>query len=285
MSFLSEMERDYAEIESAGAERILIGKTELGRPIYAFAVGCGRPKIIVQYAIHAREYITYYLAILQIKDLLKSIQHGMGTVYFVPVVNIDGVALVIDGIDTVPKNKQKILQKIVKNNDFSLYKANINGVDLNVNFRANWGTGKYNVHEPSSANFVGIVPESEGEVCALVQFTRKIAPDMTISYHSKGEVIYYDFYQPKNIKKIHYSIAKIASKSTGYKIQKTGKSAGGYKDWCIQKLGIPAITIEVGEDSLIHPIGKKFLPSIYQKNRKVIINLLDYLRAILYNDE
>ena len=283
MNFLQEMAQNYSEIEKMGAEKILIGYSTLGREIFAFAVGCGRPKIIVQYAIHAREYITYFLAIKQIKDAIGTIKVGQGTVYFVPVVNIDGVALCIDGLNSVPVKYHLMLKNLVKNEDFSLFKANILGVDLNVNFDARWGTRKNNVRVPSSANFIGIAPESEAEVKALVNFTRKIKPNMTISYHSKGEVIYYDFHQPRKIKKNHKKIAENISKSTGYAIQPSGKSAGGYKDWCIEKLGIPAVTIEVGEDTLIHPITKRYLPSIYQKNAKVIHNLLDYLRVILYN--
>lgn len=285
LSFLDQMARDYAELTEAGAEKISIGKTLLGREIFAFAVGCGAPKIIVQYAIHAREHITYFLAIEQIKTALRVLGHGRGTIYFVPVVNIDGVALAIDGIDTVPKNQQKILKKLVENNDFALFKANAQGVDLNVNFDARWGEGAKNVRFPNSENYIGTHPASEPEVQALVNFTLKIKPDFTISYHAKGEVIYYDFGQPRKIKKNHKKIAKIASEATGYPIRPSGKSAGGYKDWCISRLGIPAITIEVGAESWAHPINREFLAAIYQKNSKVIIKILDYLRAILYNKD
>ena len=110
MNFLQEMAHDYNEIEKMGAEKILIGYSTLGRKIFAFAVGCGRPK--VQYAIHAREYITYYLAIKQIKDAIGTIKVGQGTVYFVPVVNIDGVALCIDGLNSVPEKYHLMLKNL-----------------------------------------------------------------------------------------------------------------------------------------------------------------------------
>lgn len=284
MTFLERMNKDFKRLVEKGAEKIKIGKTVQNSPIYAFAVGCGEPKIIVQYAIHAREYITYFLAIRQIEDTLKNIEPGRGTVYFVPVVNIDGVSLVLDGIDSVDDKYKDKVKSLVKNGDFSLYKANIRGVDLNVNFDARYGTGAQNVRVPSAQNYIGEYPESEPEVRALVNFTRKIKPNLTISYHSKGEVIYYDFYQSKKEKRQHKKIAKVASLATGYKIVKTGKSAGGYKDWCIQSQKIPALTIEVGSESLNHPITEQNLEPIYQKNAKVIINLLDYLRVILYNN-
>lgn len=285
MSFISDYKQKMLEFERAGAEKIEIGKTVLGYPIYAFAVGCGRPKIIVQYAIHAREYITYYLACEQLMDTARLLPHGCGTVYFIPAVNIDGISLVLDGLGVIPQSYHTLLNSICPSGDFGLFKANVRGVDLNVNFDARWGTGSQNVFTPDSANFVGFAPNSEPETQALTSFTRKICPDLTISYHSKGEVIYYDFHQPLSMRKKHKKIAKIASKSTTYPIKLTGNSAGGYKDWCISTLHIPALTIEVGSENLAHPITLQNLPDIYQKNANLIINLLDYLGVILYNKD
>ena len=280
MSYLNSLERDYEKLISLGAEKIEIGKTYLGRKIYAFCVGCGEPKIIAQYAIHAREYITYHLANLHIIKALKVIPKGLGTVYFVPVVNVDGVALCLDGIKTIQDTElRKFLIRLNPSLDFSLWKANARAVDLNVNFPARWGTGKSNVRLPNYQNYIGESPASEPETQSLIKFTRKIKPDLTISFHSKGEVIYYDFHQKFMEKVRDKKIAKIAQISTGYKIEPTGKSAGGYKDWCIQELNIPSLTIEVGSNSLSHPIKLENLPQIWQKNENVIIDLLDYLRV------
>ena len=277
-TFGQELERDYQLFEQAGAEKICIGRTVLGRPIFAFAVGCGSPKILVQYAIHAREYITYYLAKRHIFDTASSLAIGAGTVYFVPIVNIDGVSLVLDGKSAVPPEYHALLDEICPDGDFGSWKANIRGVDLNVNFDARWGTGSQNIHTPSSANFVGYGAHSEPEVRALADFTQSLCLDMTVSYHSKGEVIFYDFHQPPITKAKHYALARVASRATGYKIKKTGNSAGGYKDWCIAALHIPALTIEVGSDSLTHPIAPSHLEPIYQQNRTVILDLLTHLR-------
>ena len=46
----------------------------------------------------------------------------------------------------------------------------------------------------------------------------------------------------------------------------SGTSAGGYKDWCIQKLKIPALTIEIGKDELTHPVSEKNLTEDYARN-------------------
>lgn len=280
MNFLDSLERDYRKLIDLGAEQIEIGTTFLNRKIYAFCVGCGEPKIIVQYAIHAREYITYHLANLHIIKALKTLPKGLGTVYFVPIVNIDGVALCIDGIKSIPDDDlRKFLVELNPSLDFSLWKANARAVDLNVNFPARWGTGKSNLREPNFQNYIGRSAGSEKETQSLMNFTRKIKPDLTLSFHSKGEVIYYDFHQRFADKVRDKKIAKVVSRSTGYSIEPTGKSAGGYKDWCIQELKIPSLTIEVGSNSLPHPIKLENLPQIWQKNENVIIDLLDYLQA------
>ena len=53
---------------------------------------------------------------------------------------------------------------------------------------------------------------------------------------------------------------------TGYKIVDAKGSAGGYKDWCVQKLKIPAFTIEVGNDRYAHPFPYTLYPNILQQN-------------------
>ena len=93
---------------------------------------------------------------------------------------------------------------------------------------------------------------------------------LTVSYHTKGEEIYYNFFQKKGHKKRDKLIAEQFARSTGYLIKNVEKvSSGGYKDWCVQKLGIPALTIEVGSDDLTHPIKAIHLQEIFERNKMV----------------
>ena len=233
-----------------------IGYTEKGKPIYYFKVEkTPYPKIIVQYSIHAREYITTYLALKQIEDFIFFGKKGC--VYFIPAVNVDGIEICL-------KNKP-------------LYKANANQVDLNVNFDAGWGKGQFNTTFKGDENYIGKNPFSENESKALRDFTLKIMPSATVSYHSKGEEIYYSFHQTGERLKKDYKIAKELERVTGYVVKETPNSFGGYKDWCIKTLKIPSFNLEVGADSLSHPIGEENLEEIYQKNKLVIITLLENL--------
>lgn len=245
---------------SFNGEKGIIGKSVNNLPIYYFAVKkSSDPKLIVQASIHAREYITTYLVLKLIKDFERN--GKFGSVYFVPMLNPDGVKICLKGNP--------------------LYKANARGVDLNVNFDARFSTGKFNVFKPSSENYVGEYAFSEPETQALRDFTLAVSPDASISYHSKGQEIYYEFFQTEKEKELHYILASGIQKITGYTIKSTPDSAGGYKDWCIEKLKIPALTIEVGDDSLSHPIQKENLQDIYKQNKGVITTALDCLTEIL----
>ena len=233
----------------------IIGLSEQSRLIYFYGVEkTDYPRLIVQSSIHAREYITAYLTLKLIKRANKVLQKG--SVYFVPILNPDGVNIVL--------------------NESPLYKANARGVDLNVNFDARWGTGEKNVIEKASENYIGKYPFSERETRAIRDFTYYVKPNLTISYHAKGEEIYYEFFQDGLEKERDRKLANIISSCTGYKVKPTLNSAGGYKDWCIEKLKIPALTIEVGNDDLSHPIEKRYLRKIYKQNEKVIEKSIDY---------
>jgi len=170
-------------------------------------------------------------------------------------------------------------QALTPSADFSIYKANANGVDLNTNFDAKWGTGKANVFFPSSHGFVGECSESEPCTKALVSLCKSVKPFFTISYHCKGEEVYYDFFNKKENLKRDKTIAKMVAKSLKYKLVKSESvSSGGFKDWCVCALNIPSVTIEVGSDKLSHPIMEDKINSIYKRNYKIIKLLAKILK-------
>ena len=240
--------------EKTRFEKGVIGFSELNEPIYYFAVEKSpSPVIIVQSAIHAREYITAYLSLYLTEDFFR--RGNRGKVYFIPVVNPDGVKIAL------------------KENP--LYKANGRGVDLNVNFDAGWGTGEKNVKSAGAENFIGKFPFSESETRALRDFTLLIKPDATLSFHSKGEEIYYGY--KESATKKDEMIANALGRYSGYAVKKSAGSAGGYKDWCVDKLKIPAFTVEVGNDKLSHPLSKSALKDVIEKNKDTLIILTELL--------
>ena len=250
-------------------EKRIIGKTCFGRSMYAIKLGNGTPIGIAQYAIHGREFITSMLAISQYEQGLQR-----GSCWFIPLLNPDGALLSQRGLSTVLNSSARTrLCALNKNEDFSLWKANGRGVDLNVNFPAKWGRGVRNGRVPGPENYIGSRPFSELETRALKKFTEEICPDYTISYHTKGEEIYWYFHQSRRLCLRDFSLAKRLAKSTGYTLASAGNSVGGYKDWCIQHLGIPSFTVEVGKDSLSHPLREEALADILTKNRWALYEL------------
>ena len=183
-------------LQDEGLELFNAGKSVLGKNILATHVGdYSGTQILIQGGIHAREYITSLLMVEQARNLfLNNLVHG-GGIYFVFLVNPDGAEIVLDGINAVncEITKQYLTLANGGSENFSQYKANINLVDLNTNFNADWGGGSQNVFCPATEDFVGFYPESEREVQSLINFTLKTKPLLTISYHSKGNVIYYGF--------------------------------------------------------------------------------------------
>ena len=269
-----------------GVKTEIIGRSVLGRPIYAFRVGgaagaggvtpckyggsrkkCTSAPIIITGGIHAREWITALL----VAEMATGATLG-GDVYFVPLCNPDGAEI---AIKTDP-----------------LWKSNARGVDLNVNFDADWGKGAKNVRAAGAENYIGLYPASEPETMALVNFTLRVKPRAVIAYHSKGEVVYYaqwgcDAQRVKGVagngcdpqrvkgslKNLNAKTKRLAmrvAKSTGYAPERTKNSVGGYCDWVTMRLGVPAVTIEVGRDDLPHPITPEYLPEIIAQNAGVL---------------
>ncbi len=262
-------EKTQAFYESVKTEKRVIGNSLFGRKLYAVKMGEGAPVGVAQYAMHGREYITAELAFAHYN---KGVRRG--SVWLVPLVNPDGALLSEVGLSSVRGERAKEqLLRLNGGEDFSLWKANGRGVDLNVNFPARWGKGRKNTRQAGAENYIGETPFSEPETIALKKFTEEIKPEYTLSYHTKGEEIYWYFYQSLYTCSRDKRLALVVSRSTGYPLAYAKNSVGGYKDWCIQRRGIPSFTIEAGADSFSHPLGQEGLNDIIEKNENVLYDL------------
>ena len=271
------VKRIYRFYESWQGEKRLIGGSVSGLPIVALFAGRHEyPQILVQYAIHAREWVTALLAPEQILGGLSR-----GGAWFVPLPTPDGVLLSLYGEEflcRLPKKRAQFLRDI-SGGSFSLWKANADGVDLNVNFSAGWGSGVKNVRYPSGENYIGKRAFSEPESRALRRFTLEVKPDATVSYHTKGEEIYWEYGQTGARRERDGRLAAALAEETGYEAKVITGSGGGYKDWCIRELKIPSFTIEAGSERLEHPLTEADFPSVYCKNRNVVRRLAQELCA------
>lgn len=252
-----------------GIETGIVGESELHQQIpYIFVGKKNGNRMIVQGAMHAREHLTALLVVGLAKHLVKNPQLRLdGGIYFVPMTNPDGVRICQEGVGWIEdKELRKNIVTINGSRDFSMWKANAYGVDVNVNFDAKWGKGCQNSFCKGAQNYVGKHPFSTAEARCLAEFTERLRPCVTLSYHLKGEEIYWDFGQRGHRRFTDEKYAHAIAKYTGYKVVDDKGSVGGYKDWCIEKLKIPSFTIEVGNDKYSHPFPYALYPTILQQN-------------------
>lgn len=253
----------------------VIGKSLFGRKIYAVEkINSSRfSTAVFVSSIHARENISTDLVCKfldeHLFDKIKTFN-----LCFILMANPDGVELSINGIVSAPKKRRDFLLEINGSDDFSLWKANGRGVDLNNNFDANFGSNTHS-NFPASSGYAGKRVESEKETRAIVKFIKKIRPFFCVAYHTKGEEIYYNFFQDKKELERDSLIANVFAHSTGYAIKNVEKtSSGGLKDYLVQSLKIPAITIELASDDLSHPIKEENLPDIFLRNKNIANDLI-----------
>jgi g-D-glutamyl-meso-diaminopimelate peptidase len=254
-------QKTTAFFKAANTEKRIYGKSLSGRNLYGVKLGEGNPVGIAIYAIHGREYITAELA-------FHHYARGVyGSIWLLPLANPDGALISERGISSVESREQKELLSKFTAEEHRLWKANGRGVDLNVNFAADFGKGVRNTTVRGGENCIGDYPFSEVETQSLRDFTLSVAPDYTISYHTKGEEIYWYYHQPLARVARDKRLAVALAASCGYPLRYAKGSVGGYKDWCVQTLKIPAFTVEVGRDELTHPLqGKAVIDEITLKN-------------------
>lgn len=278
-----------------------IGQSLDGRNIYDVVIGNpGAPKqILIQGAIHAREYITVPLMMQQMESLLANYDTGFYkdmpiskfldqvSIHFVPMSNPDGVTLSQVGESGI--RSEELRQMIHAcyaadtadgrtNLNYADYlkrwKSNARGVDLNHNFDANWAELNPTLGHFSASDFKGASPLSEPESQALANLVNQHPFTAVINYHAMGDVIYWD---TANNKKSGDSLAmaQIISAQNGYQIL-NALGAGGLKDW-LQKRQNPigGITLEIGRSTC--PVSFSEYPTIWNQNRAVPVLMLEYV--------
>ncbi|WP_314157934.1 M14 family zinc carboxypeptidase [Stomatobaculum longum] len=299
-----EFQRDMAALQkNAGAALRVdeIGQTVDGNRLYDFRVGnpAAERHLLVFGGIHAREYITAQLVMRQLVQLLSD-QSTNGSyeniavrellsnteIHFIPMANPDGIGisqLGLEGLRTeaVRETVRQIAAKDGKaltESYLRQWKSNANGVDLNRNFDALWESYNDHLGHASADHYKGTAPECELESKALADLTRQFQFDATLSYHTQGEVIYWNFGQEGELKNMSLLLANRVSELTGYRLDGNFQAldTAGYKDWAISKLGIPSLTIEAGHGG--NPVDPAQMDAIWRENRDVVPMTLKLLK-------
>ncbi len=269
----------------------LLANTAFARPIYAMAIGTGNRKVIYSATHHANEWITTPLLLKFAEEYAEAIRtdgtifqqparllSGDTTIYIVPMVDPDGVDLVTGVLQPGDEQYERalIFAKKYPNIPFpSGWKANLNGVDLNLNYPAGWLMAReikfrQGYNSPAPRDYVGRAPLTQIEPQALYDYTLRISPDLVLAFHTQGEVIYYK-YGDIDVPGAE-ALAQRFSDVSGYKMEDTpyNSSFAGYKDWFIQQFRRPGYTIEVGSGT--NPLPLSQFDQIYKDNLGILVN-------------
>ena len=266
-----------------------IGKSVMGKNIPFVKIGNGQTELFYNASHHANEWLTTPVLLKFLEEYSENYSTGgeifntsarelynKASLYIVPVVNPDGIDLV-NGV--VPSGKFLTQAQTLAGNYPNIpypngWKANINGVDLNLQYPANWERAKeikfsQGFTLPGPRDFVGTAPLTEPEARAVYNFTRNHDFKLTLSYHSQGEIIYWKYldYEPENSRRI----AEYFGEVSGYAVEETPYSSGfaGYKDWFIETYNRPGYTIEIGIG--MSPLPLSQFPGIYKDNIGILV--------------
>ena len=290
-----QMSQDIQELASRYSSLMkvnTIGTTLDGRNLYEVVVGNinAEKHVLIHGGIHAREYMTPLLIMKQLEyglafygtasyeGRLLSDLFNKTAIHYVPMVNPDGVTISQSGIGGIRSEElRRTIQQCYQNDlaqgrtsaalerYLNYWKANGRGVDLNQNFPADWDEVT-STNMPSYATYKGAAPLSEPESQALANLIQSRNWTATISYHSMGNIIYWD-YPGNTVSAQSQELANAVSAKTGYRL--AGSSGhGGFKDWLqIKENPIPSLTIEVGSVSCPMPVTE--FTDVWNKNQEV----------------
>ena len=298
------------------------GKSVEGRDITEVILGNieSRFHILIQASMHAREYMNTILMMNQINDNFrqktgkclenqsckryassqdvygihtfsrdkKYIHRTLNNIqdicfHIIPMANPDGVTLCqnMNAALANPIVKKCAASRQEANNFIQRWKANARGVDLNRNFDIGWAS-YIGAPAPCGEGYKGPSPASEPETQAILHTASKYKFACCISYHSSGNLIYWDYGCRGNLRQKELALANYASTIIGYPLHSTIQDAAataGCSDYFVLKLKIPAITIETGAGEC--PLSTEEYPEIYKKNNNLWINLYRVMQYLI----
>lgn len=267
-----------------------IGDSVMDKDIPYIKLGEGPKQLLYVAGTHANEWICCPLVMKFVEEYAVAYSNGgkifdkfakdifdTSTIYIVPMLNPDAIDLVTGALDKTSKeylNARRIANNFPNIRFPAGWKANIQGIDLNLQFPARWEDAReikfeqgYTTYAPR--DFVGNYPLEAPESLALYDFTLNNKFQLMLTYHSQGEVIFWKFldYNPPKALEIGQEFEKLS----GYNLQDTpySSSFAGFKDWFIQTYNLPGYTMEVGLGTNPLPISQ--FDTIYEDNIGILV--------------
>lgn len=258
-------------------------KTYQGRQIPL--VTLGNPEadnfVMVQSAIHAREYISAQMVMALIEHYASNYENGkfkdipikelFQNVCFiiVPMVNPDGVEIAQKGENgaLTADVKQWVRQNTQAGTKYDQIKSNARGVDLNRNFENGFGKDRRRKPSKNYSHYPGPEPYSEVESKFILEVSQMHDYSLFLNYHTSGNLVYYGCKNaPASVNNKALKLSNIIKRHTGYPLYgpQTSPECGSWADEVEVVYKRPSATIEMGTKNPV-PIAE--FPGLFKKNQ------------------
>ncbi|MGI6167347.1 MAG: M14 family zinc carboxypeptidase [Eubacteriales bacterium] len=257
--------REYLDIltERYSIKVTSIGLTVLGRSIPMISLGSGKKEILYIGCIHGCDYITASMLLRfineycelrknnrRIYNLSLSSLEQTRTLHIIPMLNLDGVSYTVKGIGEDNPLAARLLA-MNGSEDFSRWRANARGVDLERNFGVGYAEYKKcssNRDGGAPRDYAGLHPESEPEssaLCGYIKYNDKTR--LVLNFRCGADCVSYigGSQIPRN-RSIAQSLSRISSKPLCE--APADKVMGSLAGWCSLVMNVPAYNIFCGAD-------------------------------------
>lgn len=282
---LEALQRKYPFLET-----FYYGESVLGKRLPYIKLGNGSNTVFYSASIHANEWINSVVFMKFVEDFCEAYVNNQNlrgynvreifensTIYLAPMLNPDGIDLVTGVISqSLPAYRDAVeISRDYPSIPFpSGWKANIRGVDLNLQFPAEWEEARrvkfaQGFTSPAPRDFVGFGPLTEPEALSAYNFTLENDFRLILTYHTQGEVIFWRYlnYEPEEAERIGQQFANVS----GYQLinEVETNSYAGYRDWFISTYRRPGYTVETG--SGVNPLPISQFNKIYEDNIEILL--------------
>ncbi|MFD2760807.1 M14 family metallopeptidase [Lentibacillus juripiscarius] len=258
-----------------------IGNSVMGKDLTELQIGSGQKQVHLNGSFHANEWITTPVIMRFINEYARALTNKMPirglqmlpyiqetNLSVVPMVNPDGVDLVLDGASAAGTYREEVLALNDQNPDFSNWKANIAGVDLNNQYPARWEVEEARKPDsPQPRDYPGPHPLSEPEAIAMADLANGRDFLRVNAFHTQGEVIYwgYEGLEPPYAQELVNEYSRVS----GYRAVRYIDSYAGYKDWFIKEFRRPGFTVELGTG--VNPLPFSQFEEIYEETLGIML--------------
>lgn len=302
----------------------VIGYSQGSQPIYALIITENPQEVLkdrrtyvdkmhffVEGGIHSRENVSP-VVLLKIAETyarayndpellggvsLKSYLRD-NVIHMIPLTNPDGYDLANFGLRSLNRSA---LNKVMylDLSPFKDMKSNLSGVDLNRNFPGLYYDENKERFEdvwnvklddkvssvPSGAFYGGPYAASEIETRVLMRYIQAYDFRNYLSFHSRGEIIYYHKWMLSDVHNAHaLALAQALSERRGngylpYLGNVNVSSSGYLTDFSAMETLKPSLTIETVPGTASLPAGRDLIARAYNENLYVILQGIDFSRA------